>query len=175
MRVLVVGSGGVGSAFVAIASSRDAYEHITVADIDLTKAEAAVATAKNNARGDRVVAAHIDASSEESVAELARAVDAEVILNACDPRFNPPIFEGAFQAGCHYVDMAMNLSQPHPTRPVREVRDPARRRPVRAAPGVEEPGPDGARRDGGRARFLRCRGALRRRRVVLVDHRDRGP
>ena len=117
MRVLVVGSGGVGSAFVAIASSRDAYEHITVADIDLNKAEAAVATAKNNDRGDRVVAAHIDASSEESVAELARAVDADVILNACDPRFNPPIFEGAFQAGCHYVDMAMNLSQPHPTQP----------------------------------------------------------
>jgi saccharopine dehydrogenase (NAD+, L-lysine-forming) len=117
MRVLVVGSGGVGSAFVAIASNRDVYQHITVADIDLTKAQAAVATAKNNDRGDRVVAAHIDASSEESVAELARTVDAEVILNACDPRFNPAIFEGAFQAGCHYVDMAMNLSQPHPTRP----------------------------------------------------------
>ena len=117
MRVLVVGSGGVGSAFVAIASSRDVYEHITIADIDLAKAEAAVATAKNNDRGERVVAAQIDASSEESVAELARAVGAEVILNACDPRFNPPIFEGAFQAGCHYVDMAMNLSQPHPTRP----------------------------------------------------------
>ena len=39
MRVLVVGSGGVGSAFVAIASSREAYEHITVADIDLAQGE----------------------------------------------------------------------------------------------------------------------------------------
>ena len=117
MRVLVVGSGGVGSAFVAIASSRDAYRHITVADIDVARAEAAGATAKYNDRGDRVVAAHIDASSEESVAELARTVGADVILNACDPRFNPSILEGAFQAGCHYVDMAMNLSEPHPTRP----------------------------------------------------------
>ena len=117
MRVLVVGSGGVGSAFVAIASSRDVYEHITIADIDLSKSEAAVATAKNNASGDRVLAEQIDASSEKSVAELARVVGADVILNACDPRFNPPIFEGAFQAGCHYVDMAMNLSQPHPTHP----------------------------------------------------------
>jgi saccharopine dehydrogenase-like NADP-dependent oxidoreductase len=117
MRVLVVGSGGVGSAFVAIASNRDVYQHITIADIDLAKAQAAVATARKNDRGDRVVAAHIDASSDESVAELARSVDAQVILNACDPRFNPPIFEGAFQAGCHYVDMAMNLSQPHPTQP----------------------------------------------------------
>jgi saccharopine dehydrogenase (NAD+, L-lysine forming) len=117
MRVLVVGSGGVGSAFVAIASHREVYEHITVADIDLTKAEAAVATAVDNERGDRIVAATIDASSEESVAELARSMRADVILNACDPRFNPPIFDGAFLAGCHYVDMAMHLSTPHPERP----------------------------------------------------------
>jgi saccharopine dehydrogenase-like NADP-dependent oxidoreductase len=115
--VLVVGSGGVGSAFVAIASNREAYEHITVADIDVAKAEAAVATARRNDRGDRVVAAHIDASSEDDVAELARTMRADVILNACDPRFNAAIFEGAFLAGCHYVDMAMNVSQPHPTRP----------------------------------------------------------
>ena len=42
---------------------------------------------------------------------------ADVILNACDPRFNPPIFEGAFAADCHYVDMAMHMSEPHPTKP----------------------------------------------------------
>ena len=116
MRVLVVGAGGVGSAFVAIASKRAAYAHITVSDIDLGKAEAAVATASDNDTG-RIVAAHIDASSEVSVAELARSMRADVVLNACDPRFNPPIFEGAFAAGCHYVDMAMNLSVPHPTQP----------------------------------------------------------
>jgi saccharopine dehydrogenase (NAD+, L-lysine-forming) len=52
-----------------------------------------------------------------SVAEMARSMQADVVLNACDPRFNPPIFEGAFAAGCHYVDMAMNLSVPHPTQP----------------------------------------------------------
>ena len=43
MRVLVVGAGGVGSAFVAIASKREVYQHITVADIDITKAQASVA------------------------------------------------------------------------------------------------------------------------------------
>ena len=117
MRVLVVGSGGVGSAFVAIASNRDVYQHITVADLDIRRAQAAVAMARNNARGDRVAAAQIDASSDDAVAELARTIEADVILNACDPRLNPAIFEGAFKAGCHYVDMAMNLSHPHPTRP----------------------------------------------------------
>jgi saccharopine dehydrogenase-like NADP-dependent oxidoreductase len=116
MRVLVVGAGGVGSAFVAIASKREAYDHITVADIDLDKAEGAVETA-TDAEGGRIVAAWIDASSEASVAALAREMRADVVLNACDPRFNPPIFEGAFDAGCHYVDMAMNLSVPHATKP----------------------------------------------------------
>ena len=106
----------MGSAFVAIASKREAYAHITVADIDTDKASGAVETA-TDAGGGRVVAAHIDASSEESVAALAREMQADVVLNACDPRFNPPIFEGTFAAGCNYVDMAMNLSVPHPTHP----------------------------------------------------------
>ena len=116
MRVLVVGSGGVGSAFVAIASHREAFHHITVADIDITKAEAAVATAVDIDDG-RIEAATVDASDEGSVTELALACQADVILNACDPRFNPPIFQGAFAAGCHYVDMAMHMSEPHPTHP----------------------------------------------------------
>ena len=116
MRVLVVGSGGVGSAFTAIASRRKAFEHITVSDIDLDKAEAAVLTAAD-VEGGRIEAALVDASDENSVAELARACRADVILNACDPRFNPSIFQGAFAAGCHYVDMAMHMSEPHPTQP----------------------------------------------------------
>ena len=45
MRVLVVGAGGVGSAFISIASRRAAYTHITIADIDLERAEQAVAEA----------------------------------------------------------------------------------------------------------------------------------
>ncbi|MGB0210436.1 MAG: saccharopine dehydrogenase NADP-binding domain-containing protein, partial [Ilumatobacteraceae bacterium] len=72
MRVLVVGSGGVGSAFVAIASRREAYEHITVADIDLDRASAAVDTAEGNADGDRIRAAQVDASDAGAVAGLAR-------------------------------------------------------------------------------------------------------
>ena len=116
MRVLVVGSGGVGSAFVAIAARRPAYAHITVADIDPEKAEAAVAEAENSGDG-RIVGTTIDASSREAVTALATSMRADVILNVCDPRFNPPIFFGAFDAGCSYVDMAMNLSTPHPVDP----------------------------------------------------------
>jgi len=38
-------------------------------------------------------------------------------MNACDPSFNVPIFEAAFNYGCTYMDMAMTLSEPHPTDP----------------------------------------------------------
>ena len=121
MRVLVVGAGGVGSAFVAIAATRAAYHHVTVADIDLGKAEAAVAVAidmrDQHVEGQQLEATQVDASSDRAVADLARSIQADVVLNACDPRFNPPIFTAAFAAGAHYVDMAMNLSVPHPTHP----------------------------------------------------------
>jgi saccharopine dehydrogenase-like NADP-dependent oxidoreductase len=52
----------------------------------------------------------IDAGDASAIAELARAERADAILNAVDPRFNPPIFEAAFEAGCTYLDMAMTLS-----------------------------------------------------------------
>ena len=90
---------------------------MTVADLDLAKAEAAVASAGDASAGGRIVAAKVDASSREAVTALANEMHADVILNACDPRFNPPIFFGAFEAGCNYVDMAMNLSTPHATDP----------------------------------------------------------
>jgi saccharopine dehydrogenase-like NADP-dependent oxidoreductase len=121
MRVAVVGAGGVGSAFVTIASRRDVFEHIVVADIDLRRAERAVATAAGNRRGKRVVAATVDASSASAVAELARASRADIVVNACAPQFNPGIFDGAFAAGANYLDMAMHLSVPHPRHPYSEI------------------------------------------------------
>jgi saccharopine dehydrogenase (NAD+, L-lysine-forming) len=117
MRVLVLGAGGVGSAFVSIASHRDAYSHITVADIDPSRSAAAAFNARGNESGQRVVSAQVDAADEDQVVQLAESMQADVILNACDPRFNPSIFSAAFRAGCHYVDMAMDLSVPHPHLP----------------------------------------------------------
>jgi hypothetical protein len=55
-------------------------------------------------------AAAVDASDRVAITELARAERADAILNAVDPRFNPAVFEGAFEAGCTYLDMAMTPS-----------------------------------------------------------------
>ena len=54
----MVGAGGVGSAFVAIASRRDAVEHITVADIDPRRAAFAASTASRSGRKARVDGHH---------------------------------------------------------------------------------------------------------------------
>src|SRR6476660_6184772 len=117
MRILVVGAGGVGAAIASIAERRDFFEHMVLADVDLARAQRAVARVQS---GDRFAAARVDASDTESVAAVARETNADVVVNACDPRLNPPIFDGAFAAGCTYLDMAMHLSQPHPDRPYEE-------------------------------------------------------
>jgi len=113
MRLLVVGAGGVGSSIVSIAARRPVFEQITVADVDLGRATRAAARVGS----PHVVGTRADASDTLDLVELARASKADVIVNACDPRFNPPIFDAAFEAGCHYLDMAMHMSTPHPTDP----------------------------------------------------------
>ena len=113
MRVLVVGSGGVGAAFASIAARRPVFEQIVVADIDADRAARAAATA----RSPRVTSVKADASSRAELVQLIRSCRADIVVNACDPRLNPPIFDAAFEAGCHYLDMAMHMSTPHPTDP----------------------------------------------------------
>jgi len=111
MRVLLVGAGGVGAAAAGIAARRDFYETFVVADHDLARAGAAVAG------HDRFVAARVDASSAEAVTALCREHAITHVLNAVDPRFVMPVFEGAHAAGADYLDMAMSLSHPHPDEP----------------------------------------------------------
>jgi saccharopine dehydrogenase (NAD+, L-lysine-forming) len=113
VRVLVIGAGGVGAAAASVAARRDFFERMTLADVDRTRARAAV-----DRTGDpRFAAATVDASDPAAIAALARAERADAVLNAVDPRFNPAIFEAAFEAGCTYLDMAMTLSEPHPELP----------------------------------------------------------
>jgi saccharopine dehydrogenase-like NADP-dependent oxidoreductase len=106
VRILVVGTGGVGSAVAPIAARRDFFERIVFSDLDPARPKALV----DRLGDDRFGAAQLDASDAAAIAELARAERCDVILNAADPRFNPPIFEAALEAGCTYLDMAMTLS-----------------------------------------------------------------
>lgn len=113
MRVLAIGSGGVGTAAALIAARRDFFEQWIVADVDLSRARALA----DRIADPRFAAAAVDASSAQDVAGLAHQVRATHVLNLVDPRFNMPIFDGAFAAGAGYLDTAMSLSRPHPTDP----------------------------------------------------------
>ena len=54
---------------------------------------------------------------EDQIVALAQKYHVDLIMNACDPIFNIPIFEAAYSYGCNYMDMAMTLSEPHPSDP----------------------------------------------------------
>ena len=117
MRVLLVGVGTVGEAIARMARDRDWCEAMVLADYDIDRA-----TALQRELGDaaRFPVERIDARDSDAVAELARRHRADLVMNAVDPRFVMPIFDGAQRAGVNYMDMANSLSRPHPSEPFRQ-------------------------------------------------------
>ncbi|WP_329113597.1 saccharopine dehydrogenase family protein [Streptomyces sp. NBC_01353] len=118
MRILMVGAGGVGTAITRIAARRSFFEHMVVADYDPVRAESAVAALGADER--RFTAARLDASDTAAVRAALVEHRCDVLLNATDPRFVLPLFEAALAERAHYLDMAMSLSRPHPSRPYEE-------------------------------------------------------
>jgi saccharopine dehydrogenase-like NADP-dependent oxidoreductase len=116
MRLLVVGTGGVGSAFAGIAARRSFLEHCALADYDPARPEALAGAVDDG----RFSAHRLDASNGEDVVRLIRETRADAVLNAVDPVFDMPIFDACLEARATYLDLAMSLSQPHPERPYEE-------------------------------------------------------
>ena len=111
MRILLVGAGGVGTAFARIAARRP-FAELVIADYDLGRAQRAAprrrpllarpaGRARRAGRGGRCWP----------------STRCDVLMNATDPRFVMPLFRAALQAGTHYLDMAMSLSHPHQDAP----------------------------------------------------------
>jgi saccharopine dehydrogenase-like NADP-dependent oxidoreductase len=114
MKVLLVGTGGVGEAIAVIAKGQPWMEQMVLSDYNRERLKEVQAKL-----GDpqRFPIEWVDASKQEMVEALARKYDVDLIMNACDPSFNVPIFEAAYNVGCNYMDMAMTLSEPHPEKP----------------------------------------------------------
>ena len=113
MRVLLVGAGGVGGSIALIAARRTFFDVMVVSDYDEQRAAEVAASADD----PRFSSARVDASDEAQVAALIAEHRCDVLVNATDPRFVMPLFRAALAAGIDYLDMAMSLSQPHPTDP----------------------------------------------------------
>ena len=114
MRVLLVGVGGVGEAIAAIAKPRQWMELMVLADYNVQRAEEV-----KKKLGDTACfpVEFADASNQEGIEALAKKYKVDLILNAVDPIFDRPIFDAAYNVGVMYMDMAMTLSEPHPTDP----------------------------------------------------------
>ena len=169
MKILLVGAGGVGAAFTAIAARRDFFEAIVIADYDPARAEKAAAA------DDRYVAAQVDASDAVvGDGAVPRARD-----HARDERGRPDLQHVDLQRRVRgrgrlprHGDVAVEAA---PRGAVREDRREARRRAVRGRGGVGVRRPAGAGRDRRRARPLRRVRAVRRRPPVQRDRRARHP
>jgi len=110
MRILLVGAGGVGTAFARIAARRP-FADLVVADYDLARARHAAAAR------DGYRAVELDARDEDATAALLAEYSCDALMNATDPRFVMPLFRAALHGGAHYLDMAMSLSHPHQDAP----------------------------------------------------------
>jgi len=114
MKVLLIGVGGVGESIALIAQKRNSSSEwltqMILADQNLARAEQVAARLGDPAR---FPAAQVEASQKDDIVALALKHEVDLIMNACDPRFNIPIFNAALEAGCHYMDMAMTLSEKH--------------------------------------------------------------
>jgi len=117
MKGLLVGTGGVGEAIATIAKDRPWMEKMVLTDYNRDRLKE---VQDKLGDPDRFPTEWIDASKQEMIEALAKKYDVDLIMNACDPSFNVPIFEAAYQVGCNYMDMAMTLSEPHPEKPYKQ-------------------------------------------------------
>ena len=98
MRVLLIGVGTVGEAIARMAASREWCEGLVLADYDLWRARSLASELEGKVSTQMAVEA-IDARDGAAVADLARRQRVDLVMNAVDPRFVMPIFDGAFTAG----------------------------------------------------------------------------
>lgn len=117
MKILLVGTGGVGEAAAVIAKERDAQgkwlDLMVLSDYDKKRAE----EVSQRINDKRFPPEQVNARNKEEVAALIKKYDVDILFNACNPSFNENLFDVAYECGVNYMDMALSLSVPHPEEP----------------------------------------------------------
>lgn len=116
MRVLLVGTGGVGEAIAVLARDLPWLGKMVLCDINPRRLRE---VRRKLEQPRKFPLAVLDAGDKKQIVELARQHKVDLIMNAVEPLFNEKIFDAAYQYGCTYMDMAMTLSTPHPDEPYR--------------------------------------------------------
>jgi saccharopine dehydrogenase-like NADP-dependent oxidoreductase len=105
MRVLLLGTGGVGEAIAVVAQKRLWLEKLVLADYNL---ERAINVQKRIGNTDKFPVEQIDARDIPRIVDVAHKHGIDLIMNAASNFYNNSIFEAAYEAGCNYLDMAMS-------------------------------------------------------------------
>jgi len=106
MKLLVIGSGMMGSAATFDMARQSQVDAVTLADTDLKRAKD-VAARVNKITGDRKVrAVQLDASSERAAVRVMRGHDAA--LSAVPYFLNLGLAKAAVEARCHFADLGGN-------------------------------------------------------------------
>src|SRR5271157_6326426 len=106
MKLLVIGSGMMGSAAAYDMARQDEVASVTLADNDLKRAKKAAARVNRLAGGKKVRAAGLDAAKERDAARLMKGHDGA--LSAVPYFLNLGLAKAAISAGCHFADLGGN-------------------------------------------------------------------
>ncbi len=105
MKVLLIGTGGVGEAIALVSRDRPWLEKMVLADYDLERARY---VQNRLGRSEMYPIEQIDARDIRQIVQIARRHGADLIMNAVSNFYNDTIFDAAYEASCNYLDMAMS-------------------------------------------------------------------
>jgi lysine 6-dehydrogenase len=106
MKLLVIGSGMMGSAAAFDMARTPQVDAVTLADSDLKRARDVAARVNRMTGGKKVRAAALEASDEKAAARLMRGHDAA--LSAVPYFLNLGLARAAIAARCHFADLGGN-------------------------------------------------------------------
>jgi len=104
VKVLLIGVGTVGEAIATVAAGRPWLEKMVLADYNLERARE---VNRKLAAPAAFPVEQVDAGNTAQIVALARRHGVDLIMNAVTNFYNRFVFDAAFQAGCTYLDMAM--------------------------------------------------------------------
>jgi saccharopine dehydrogenase (NAD+, L-lysine-forming) len=105
LKVLLIGTGGVGEAIAVVAKNQPWLEKMVLADYNLERLHT---VQKRLGNPNKFPIEKLDARDISQVIQIAKKHGIDVIMNAVSNFYNDTIFDAAYETGCNYLDMAMS-------------------------------------------------------------------
>ncbi len=106
MKLLVIGSGMMGSAAAYDMARQNSVEGVTLADCDIKRAKEVAARVNHITGTHKVRSVALDASKEKDARRLRKGHDG--VLSAVPYFYNLGLARAAVDAGCHFADLGGN-------------------------------------------------------------------